>query len=87
VAVARDLRAVGADIGIDLALQRADEQGFGDRLARDQRGGAPAEREGGALGGAAIGIGRGDRQADAAAGGFDAVALGERLEEAALVGG
>lgn len=87
VAVARDAGAVGADIGVDLAFERADEQRLGDRIARDERCGAPAEREGGALRGAAVRIGRGGGEPDAAAGGFDAVALGERLEEAALVGG
>lgn len=87
MAVAGDDRAVGAGVGVGLAVERADHQRLGDHLARDQRRGAPAERERRALGGAAEGVGGGGGQADARAGGVDAVALGDRFEEGALVGG
>jgi len=84
VAVAGDGLAVGPGDGFDLPVDRAGEQGVGDLLAREEVGGAPAERERRACRAPAQRIGRGRRHADDAAGRADGVPLGDRLKERAL---
>jgi hypothetical protein len=82
----RDGGAVGAHEGVDLPLQRADHQRFGDAVAREQGRGAPPKREGRPLCRTTKGIGGRDRQADAAARDIDAMPLRDRFEKGALRG-
>ena len=84
VAVAGDRLAVGAGDGLDLPVDRAGEQRIGDLLARDQIGGAPAERKRRARRAPTQRIGRGLRHADQRAGRADGVALGDGFEKPAL---
>ena len=87
-AVAGDGVAVLARQGFDLPVDRAGEERVGDLVARDQRGGAPAEREPRPRGAPPQRIGRRHRHADLHTGGEDGVPLGNRLEEGALsIGG
>ena len=84
VAVAGDRLAIGAGDGFDLPVDRAGKERVGDLLARDQIGGAPAEREPRPGRAPAQRIGRGRRHADQRAGRADGVAFGDGFEKRAL---
>ena len=83
-----DDAAVGAGDRFDLPVDRARHQPVGEAIARDECGGAPAEREGGPGGALTKGVGGGHRQAGDAAGALDGVALRDGGQEDALaIGG
>ena len=87
VAVALDGLAVGAGVGVGLAVKGAAGERVGELLALEQQRGVPAEREGGATGALAEGVGGLRRQPDLRGGGLDGGGLGEGDEEEALAVG